>query len=134
MAISLDKLTGLNERVLKARNDRLELIAGNLANADTPGYKAKDLDFQQALKNAQSRQSYSLDRTHSKHFDVTLRAPGDIKYRIPTQPDTGDGNTVEVQMERNNFLEVGMRYQASLDFLSGKFRGMTKALGGGQGG
>ena len=56
-----------------------------------------------------------------------------MQYRIPTQPDTGDGNTVEVQSERNRFLDNGLRYQASLQFLNGKIKGMKKAIGpGGQ--
>ena len=58
---------------------------------------------------------------------------GSIEFRIPLQPDTGDGNTVEVQAERNRFLENGMRYQAGIQFLNGKIKGMKKALAPGQG-
>ena len=57
----------------------------------------------------------------------------DIGFRIPSQPDTGDGNTVEVQRERNEFLDTAMRYQATVEFLSSKVKGMKKAISGGQG-
>ncbi|MDF2178328.1 flagellar basal body rod protein FlgB [Aliiglaciecola sp. CAU 1673] len=131
MAISLDKLVGFHHKALQVRNDRMEVIAGNLANANTPGYKARDIDFQSAMKAAQSERSQRLSRTHEKHFDVQVRNPGELMYRVPDQPDTGDGNTVDVQTERNSFLENGMRYQATMEFLSGKLTGMKKALSSG---
>ena len=63
-----------------------------------------------------------------------MTSSAEIGFRIPSQPDTGDGNTVEVQRERNEFLDTSMRYQASIQFLDGKIKGMKKALsGGGQG-
>ena len=70
--------------------------------------------------------------THDKHFNIRSSFAVDAQYRVPDQPDTGDGNTVDAQTERNDFLDNGMRYQASLQFLGGKFSGMKKALGGGQ--
>lgn len=133
VAISLDKLVGFHHKALQIRNDRMEVIAGNLANANTPGYKARDIDFKAAMQSAQAERSHSLSRTHEKHFDVQVRQTGELKYRVPAQPDTGDGNTVDVQTERNHFLENGMRYQAGIEFLSGKFKGMKKAISGGQG-
>lgn len=112
----------------------MEVIAGNLANANTPGYKAKGVDFQKAMQSAQQDRQQSMSRTHEKHFEGRMQSQAHVEYRIPSQPDTGDGNTVEVQEERNAFLENGMRYQASLQFLNGKIKGMKKALGpGGQG-
>lgn len=132
MAISVDKLVGFHHRALTIRDQRMETIAGNLANANTPGYKARDIDFKAAMQAAQSEQKYRLSRTHEKHFDVQIRNAGELLYRVPQQPDTGDGNTVEVQKERNEFLDTGMRYQAGLEFLKGKFKGMKNALKGGQ--
>ena len=134
MAISLDKLMGFHQKAMQIRTDRMEVIAGNLANADTPGYKAQDIDFQKAMKSAQYDQRHSLNRTHEKHFAGQMQTQGELEYRVPTQPDTGDGNTVEVQTERNTFLDNGLRYQAGLQFLNGKIKGMKKALAGGQGG
>lgn len=132
MSISLDKYFSLHSKAIQIRNDRTEILAGNLANADTPGYKAKDLDFQKAMKNVNYTREYNLMRTDSKHMDVSLKKSDEIKFRDSLQPDTGDGNTVDVQIERNQFLENAMRYQASLQFLSGKIQGMKKALSGGQ--
>lgn len=135
MAINLDKLTGFHQTALNIREEKMEVIAGNLANANTPGYKARDIDFQQAMQDARSQQSGSstMTRTHEAHYGGRLSVNSfDVDFRIPTQPDTGDGNTVEVQAERNEFLDNGMRYQATLQFLEGKLKGMKKALSGGQ--
>ncbi len=133
MAISLDKLVGFHHRALTVRTDSMEVIAGNLANANTPGYKARAIDFKQAMASANQERQQSMVRTHEKHFAGQMQSQTNIQFRIPQQPDTGDGNTVEVQAERNNFLENGMRYQAGVEFLNGKFKGMKKALSGGQG-
>jgi flagellar basal-body rod protein FlgB len=134
MAISLDKLVGFHHKAVNLRTDRMEIITGNLANANTPGYKARDIDFKAMMQQASGSSSHNLDRTHAKHIKGQMQAQSGLEYRIPSQPDTGDGNTVEVQAERNKFLDNGLRYQASLLFLDGKFKGMKKALSGGQGG
>jgi len=132
MAISLDRLVGVHHQALQVRNQRMEVISGNLANANTPGYKARDIDFSQAIKSAQSSQTNSnMVKTHEQHMSSGSRMQADIDFRIPTQPDTGDGNNVDVQVERNAFLEAGMRYQAGLTLLDGKFKGMKKALSSG---
>lgn len=130
MAISLDRLAGLHHKAVQIRQDKMEVIAGNLANANTPGYKAKDIDFQKAMKSANYGQS-GMMRTHDKHFEGKSVVQAETEFRIPTQPDTGDGNTVDSQAERNAFLDTGMRLQASLMLLDGKFKGMKKALSSG---
>ncbi|MBO1254074.1 flagellar basal body rod protein FlgB [Alteromonas sp. 5E99-2] len=132
MAISLDKLTAFSQRAVNLREDRMEVIAGNLANANTPGYKAKDFNFRDAMTSATVNSSNSLTRTNAKHMSGGVETGYTEQYRIPQQADTGDGNTVEVQTERNAFLDNGLRYQASLQFLDGKFQGMKKAITGGQ--
>ncbi|AWL11324.1 Flagellar basal body rod protein FlgB [Saliniradius amylolyticus] len=131
MAINLDRLTDFHHRAATVRKDRMELLAGNLANANTPGYKARDLDFKSAMQSARAEQSHSMSRTHDKHFSVEVRGAEEAMYRVPNQPDTGDGNTVDVQQERNAFLENAMRMQAGMTFLSGKLKGMKKAISGG---
>lgn len=133
MAISLDKLMGFHQTAMQTRTDTMEVIAGNLANANTPGYKARGMDFQKAMQSANQDRQQAMTRTHDKHFEGRMKSQGDIEFRIPLQPDTGDGNTVEVQAERNRFLENGMRYQAGIEFLNGKIKGMKKALAAGQG-
>ncbi|KXI27885.1 flagellar basal body rod protein FlgB [Paraglaciecola hydrolytica] len=132
MAISLDKLMGFHQKAMQVRTERMEIIAGNLANANTPGYKAKDLDFQKVMQSAQFARDHNLTRTHENHLKGSMQGTGDIKFRIPNQPDTGDGNTVDVQQERNAFLDNGLRYEAGLEFLNGKIKGMKKAISGGQ--
>lgn len=132
MAINLDNLMGFHHKALQIRTDRMELLAGNLANANTPGYKARDIDFQKAMKNAQqSSGNNNLTRTHDNHIKGSTQSTGQLQFRIPNQPDTGDGNTVDVQVERNTFLDNGLRYQAGMEFLNGKIKGMKKAIGGG---
>ena len=132
MTISFDKAFGIHQQALLARSERAELLAGNLANADTPGYKAKDMDFQAALSKAQGSQNFSLSRTNNRHFAVDLAPPGTVQYRVPNQPDTGDGNTVDVQTERTSYMENALQYQASLEFLNSKINGLLKALKGDQ--
>lgn len=132
MAISLDKAFGIHQHALLVRSDRAEVIASNIANADTPGYKAKDLDFADALANAKQSKSYRMSKTNDKHFDLSVDIDTSSKYRNPLMPDTGDGNSVDVQVERNIFMQNSMEYQMSLQFLSGKIKTMHKALGGGQ--
>jgi flagellar basal-body rod protein FlgB len=132
MAINLDNLMGFHHKALQVRTDRMEVLAGNLANANTPGYKARDIDFQKAMKSAQQSSGQNLTRTHDNHIKGSMQSTGELQFRIPNQPDTGDGNTVDVQIERNNFLDNGLRYQASMEFLNGKIKGMKKALSGGQ--
>ena len=132
MAINLDKLMGFHHKALQVRTERMGVIAGNLANANTPGYKARDIDFQKAMKSAQQSSGNNLNRTHQNHIKGSSQSTGGLQFRIPNQPDTGDGNTVDVQIERNTFLDNGLRYQASMEFLNGKIKGMKKALSGGQ--
>jgi flagellar basal-body rod protein FlgB len=133
MAISLDKLMGFHHKSMQVRTQRMEIIAGNLANANTPGYKARDIDFQKAMQTAHKDRDHNLTRTHDKHMQGRMQLQSDLEYRVPLQPDTGDGNTVEVQKERNTFLDSGMRLQASIQLLTGKIKGMKKAVSGGQG-
>ncbi|CAM3895800.1 flagellar basal body rod protein FlgB [Rheinheimera salexigens] len=133
MAISFDKAFGLHPEALMIRDRRAQVLSENIANADTPGYKARDIDFGQAMKLAQARQSGSVGRTHEKHFAISSQVGGDTLFRNPDQADTGDGNTVDIHHERNAFMKNSMEYQASLAFLTARISGMKKAItGGGQ--
>ena len=132
MAISLDKSFGISAEAMVLRAKRAEILASNIANADTPGYKAKGMDFQQALANASKKLDMGMSRTHDKHFDVRMELNDGLGYRQPNQPDTGDGNTVDMQVERNLYLQNSLEYQASVNFLNGRIKAMKKALGGGQ--
>ncbi|MEI6893060.1 MAG: flagellar basal body rod protein FlgB [Colwellia sp.] len=132
MAIGFDQGFQLHTQGMQVRAQRAEVIASNIANADTPGYKAKGLDFQQALKKAANSQQMGMTRTNEKHFDVRIELNNSVDYRIPNQPDTGDGNTVDVQVERNLYLKNSLEYQASVQFLTGKIQAMKKVISGGQ--
>ncbi|SDK05609.1 MULTISPECIES: flagellar basal body rod protein FlgB [Ferrimonas] len=132
MAISFDKALGIHQHTLGVRSKRAEVLANNIANADTPNYKAQDVDFEQALNQAKSGQSggLSMSKTHDKHFDLGLEPTAGLAYRVPLQPDTGDGNTVDLNVERNNFMQNNLEQQMTLEFLGGKFQGMRKAIRG----
>ena len=131
MAINFDSAFGIHEIALNLRAERAEVLASNLANADTPHFKARDIDFSKALEQASSKRQSGLVQTHEKHFNsqIGTEIPG-LSYRIPLQPDTGDGNTVEAQIEQTKFAENAMQYQASLTFLSGRIKGLMSALRG----
>lgn len=135
MAITFDNALGIHQHALQARVQRAEVLANNMANADTPGYKARDIDFQAMMKQAQSQTSgFGMSTTHSGHIAQGGAAPGsvndnDLLYRTPQQPSV-DGNTVEAQQEQSRFMRNAMDYQASFQFLSSKFSGLSKALTG----
>lgn len=119
-----------HEMALKFRAQRNEVLSSNIANADTPNYKARDLDFQSALQSARGN-SVALKRTSQLHQSGTqgLRTGGDVKYRIPVQP-TLDGNTVETDVEQAAFAENAVQYRASLAFLNGSIRTLKFAIRG----
>jgi len=130
MAIGFDKGFDLHAQGMQLRAQRAEVIAGNIANADTPGYKAKGLDFQKAFAQAAQKQQTGMSRTNEKHFDVRIELNNNVDFRVPDQPDTGDGNTVDVQVERNLYLQNSIEYQASIQFLNGKIQSMKKVITG----
>ncbi len=128
--MKLDNVFGIHETALKVRATRAELLASNLANADTPGYKARDIDFK-AMLGKEMQPAVRLATTHSRHIndDNGIAATAQIGYRIPQQASL-DGNTVEVEREQSEFSENAMRYQASLRFLDSRIKGLKRALKG----
>ncbi|MCK8043368.1 MULTISPECIES: flagellar basal body rod protein FlgB [Shewanella] len=131
MAISFDKALGVHQHTLGIRSQRAEVLSSNIANADTPNYKARDVDFAKAMTAAQSKQSgLTMAKSDSKHFDLAALSQQHVSYRVPNQPDTGDGNTVDIQQEQSAFMQNALEYQMSLGFLDGKFSGMKKAIRG----
>ncbi|WP_114325263.1 flagellar basal body rod protein FlgB [Candidatus Colwellia aromaticivorans] len=132
MAIGFDKGFELHAQGMQLRSQRAEVIAGNIANADTPNYKAKGMDFNKAMQQANLQQQMGMSRTNSKHFDVRTELNNNVDFRVPDQPDTGDGNTVDVQVERNLYLENSLEYQAGLQFLNGKIKALQKVISGGR--
>ncbi|VAW53082.1 Flagellar basal-body rod protein FlgB [hydrothermal vent metagenome] len=130
MPISFDSALGVHQKALAIRSQRTEILASNIANADTPGYKARDIDFKSTLANIDNRAGSSLTRTNAKHIQIsTADKNPEMLYRTPNQSSL-DGNTVDGQLEKSAFAENALRYQASLTFLSGKFKGMLAAIKG----
>ncbi len=139
MAISFDQVFGIHQHTMRVRNDRAEVIAGNLANADTPGFKARGLDFNAALVQQAGLKTVDnnppMAKTNPKHLDLNdlSRDPELVlKYRLPYQADTGNGNTVEVSTERMNYLSNNLEYQATMKFLNGRISKLMSALQSGE--
>ncbi|KEY90981.1 flagellar basal-body rod protein flgB [Candidatus Photodesmus blepharus] len=130
MAISFNKALGIHQYTIGIRERNTELISNNIAQANTPGFKAQGMDFQKALSMVESGKNVSLSRTDSRHLFSSSTVLEQHLYRIPNQPDTGDGNTVDVDLERNLFMQNQIRHQASLDFLGSKFKNLLKAIKG----
>ena len=137
MAFELDSYLGVHAQALKVREQRTELLARNLANADTPGYKAQDLDFRAALAaTGATAAPGTMQATQPGHIGAADGAgiePGStaafLKYRTPLAPSL-DGNTVDAQLEQAAFADNAVRYQATLQFLSSKFRSLMTAITG----
>lgn len=123
----IDKVFGVSPSVLSIRSQRMALMSANLANADTPGYKAVDIDFGQALAKAVGSVN-GLRVENARHIN-TGGGNVEIKYRTPHQT-TLDGNTVETDHEHAQFMDNAIRYQASLNFLEGRLKGVLLALRG----
>jgi len=130
MPISIDSALGPIPDALALRARRTEILAANLANEDTPNYKARDVDFSATLNKAQSDQ-ISLKQTHAGHLSDSnnLTAGAELKYRQPLQASI-DGNTVDAQMEHAAFSENAVNYQATLTFLSGRIKSLMLAIKG----
>lgn len=131
MAISLDSALGIHQPALEARVKRAEVLANNLANADTPGFKARDIDFKAMMQKAQQDLGgLGMEKTDDRHMDTTSMAPdSELLYRVPHQPSV-DGNTVDAQQEQTRFMRNAMEYQASFQFLNSKITGLKKAISG----
>lgn len=130
MSISFDKALGVHAQALEVRVSRAEVLANNLANADTPGFKARDLDFK-AMLGQQLDGQLAMATTNGKHLPLGgLESSAEaLQYRIPNQPSL-DGNTVDTQQEIAEFTKNVMDYQASFQFLNSKFKGLTAAIKG----
>jgi len=118
---------GIHEQALAVRDRRMEIIAGNIANADTPHFKAKDLDFKAILSETKGA---PMAATNVRHFDTgATDGSSAIVYRIPYNAAV-DGNTVEMQVEQARYGEAAGDYQATLNFLNSRIGGIRKALRG----
>ena len=132
MGIGFDTAFGIHEDAVAVRAYRSTVLASNLANADTPHYKARDFDFRSVLADAMNgRNAPAMTSTHARHLAAGAPGMGDVEmmYRVPHQ-DSMDGNTVDPHIEQANFMNNALRYQASLRFLDGKIKGLKSAIRG----
>ena len=135
MPLNLDTYLGVQQDALKVQSKRMEVLAKNLANVDTPNYKAQDIDFKTALAQAGSPgAALPLATTSSNQIGNSatsgdLDISGALKYRVPLAPSL-DGNTVDAQMEQAAFADNTVRYQATLTFLTGSLKDLMTAITG----
>ena len=135
MPLSLDAYLGVQQDALKVQSKRMEVLAKNLANVDTPNYKAQDIDFKTALAQAGSPgAALPLATTTSNQIGNSattgdIDTSGALKYRVPLAPAL-DGNTVDAQMEQAAFADNTVRYQATLTFLTGSLKDLMTAITG----
>lgn len=136
MPINIENALGIHPQALILRSQRAQVLAANLANADTPHFQARDIDFKSVLSAAQQSSTsnqVSLQASHAAHFlmstDQNQSLGEDLKYRQPTQSGI-DGNTVDAQREHAEFMQNALQYQASLTFLSGRIRTLMTAIRG----
>ncbi|MDF1485800.1 flagellar basal body rod protein FlgB [Ramlibacter sp. H39-3-26] len=133
----IDKFTAqidFQGKALQMRSDRQRLIASNIANADTPGYVARDFDFPSAMQQALEPQNRlgTNGATDPRHIPLPARMDGDggtLGYTLQTQPSL-DNNTVDLDRERANFVDNSVRYEAALRFINGQAKLMLSAIQG----
>ena len=125
-----DKIFGIHAQTLRLRAGRAQILAANIANSDTPGFKARDVNIKNAFFNALENES-DLKKTHRAHFSANSESLSGmhLQYRLPNQPSI-DGNTVDIQIERTEFMQNALMYQASLRFATGRVSGLMTAIRG----
>lgn len=144
MLNKLDAELNFHQTALRVRGQRQELIAANIANADTPNFKARDLDFKTAMQQAMGQNAAmqgltaakSIAKTSELHMNALpmvglqqASGPGEAMYR-PISQGSVDGNSVDMDVERNQFVDNGIRYEASLTMLNGQLKKMLAAIQG----
>lgn len=136
MLDKLDAALRFQQEALNLSAKRQEILAANIANADTPGFQARDLDFSSELKKVMERgrpetNGVSLALTSSRHIPAQAASTSstELLYRIPDQPSL-DGNTVDMDRERTQFADNGVKYQTGLTVLGGQIKSMLSVLQG----
>lgn len=135
MSSRIDDALHFNQTALSLRAARQELLASNIANADTPNFKAKDIDFASALKGAISGSSPKLAMAATAQAHLSNAGDGNsvmgepVKYRTAAQP-SADGNTVDMDVELAQFADNALRYEASVKFVSDDIKKILTAIQG----
>ena len=123
----LGNLYGIHEDALQLKSRRMEILSTNIANADTPGFKAKDVAFRKVLSGLLGEGA--LTTTHERHWDTEYAVTKGEVFTIPYNPSV-DGNTVEIGLEQAKYGKAAIEYQATLDFLQGRVTAYKRALKG----
>jgi len=129
---TIDRAFSIHDDAMIVRSRRSSILAANIANADTPDYKARDMDFTAMLKQEQTGQqhSFNMARTDSRHLSAhSNQTESSIQYRNPLNPAL-DGNTVDMQTEQALFSQNAVQYQTSLTFLNSRIGGLLLAIKG----
>jgi len=132
MPNAIDNAFAFQSKVLALRGYRQQVLASNIANADTPNYKARDIDFAAAMRQAQSSVGgVGLTKTSAGHMDGNNTSIAGVKpmYRASVQPSI-DGNTVDTNIEQAQFSENALQYMSTLQFINGKIQSTMLALKG----
>lgn len=140
MKIGFDNALGPHAAALSLRSQRTEVLAGNIANADTPGYHARDVNFEAELNKQLQGQSQGqlqgasqsrVRTTHAQHLPTNAAQTTGVEllYRSPLM-GSFDGNSVDTQLEQAAFAQNNMQFQAALRFLNGRFQGLMTAVRG----
>ncbi len=132
MPISFERAFSIHDDALLLRGRRSSILASNIANVDTPNYKARDVDFAAMLQQASAGKSerVTLATTNRGHISAPADvAQTELKYRNPLHPSL-DGNTVDAHVEQAEFAENAMLYQTSFTFLNSRVNGLMKVLKG----
>jgi flagellar basal-body rod protein FlgB len=134
MVDKLDNALNFNSQAMSLLGERQKILANNIANADTPGFKARDIDFSSELKQAvakggASRSGLAMSVTSDRHIAIQPKGAmvHDLKYRTPDQP-SADGNTVDMDRERSAFADNALRYQSSLTMMKNSISGLKSAM------
>lgn len=139
----LDTLFGIHAASLQLQRSRMDVLASNIANADTPGFKARDIDFMRVLAEVSAQAGTTTGavpptQTQAAHMsaggqtgatDLQASIQAASVYRVPTQPSV-DGNTVDAQVEQAQFADAALHYQASLSFIDHRLRSLMTAITG----
>ncbi len=127
-ALGFKNSLGIHPQVMQLHAARAEILANNLANSDTPHFKARDFDFKAVLEG-ESKRSMEMNVTSERHLRGSIQTDSELMFRNPYQPAI-DGNTVDSQIEQTLYTENALRYNASFQFLNGSFKGLKGAIKG----
>ena len=129
--MNLKKLLGMRAQAAQLSSYRGEVLDNNIANSETPNYKARDVDFKSILKQSSGVSQANLSVCNKAHIGAASQAKhaNELLYRVPSQPSL-DGNTVDMDREKAEFSNNAMSYQVSMTFLGGKVKGIMSALRG----